>query len=223
MIDIRRKIIKRIHPEGIPAPVSNIYNILTKTGIFQEHYALVATELKKYCRKGKLADIGTGPGWLLLAIHKASPQLQLSGVDISHAMINKAKYNLHKKNNCKDIELLLGSVTELPYENNSIDCIVSTGSMHHWKDMEKGLTEIHRVLKKNSFALIYDLTLKIPDDIFKESVKKFGRYRMTLLWLHSFEEPFYSREEMESLPVNTPFKKGKTHFTGAICCLELRK
>lgn len=223
MIDIRRKIIKRFHPEGIPAPLSCIYNTLTRTGIFQQHYALVAEEVKKYCKKGKIVDIGTGPGWLLLAIRKAFPQLQLSGIDISPSMIEKAKYNLHKRNNCKDIELLLGSVTELPYEDNSIDCVTSTGSMHHWKDIPNGLTEIHRVLKKNSYALIYDLPLKIPDDIFKESVRKFGRYRMTILWLHSFEEPFYSREEMEALPINTPFKKGKTHFTGALCCLELRK
>ena len=223
MIDIRRKIIKKFHPEGIPAPFSYIYNTLTRTGIFQEHYALVATEIKKYCKKGKIVDIGTGPGWLLLAIRKVLPNLQLSGVDISPSMIEKAKYNIHKRNKCRDIELLVGSVTELPYEDNSIDCIVSTGSMHHWKDIPKALSEIYRVLKKNSYALIYDLTLKIPDDIFKESVKKFGRYRMTILWFHSFEEPFYSREEMESLPINTPFKKGKTHFTGALCCLELRK
>jgi len=42
-------------------------------------------------------------------------------------------------------------------------------------------------------------------------------------WLHSFEEPFYSVDEMESLSQSTPFENEGIHFTGAFCCLVLKK
>lgn len=223
MLNIWRQIIRKFHPEGIPPLGTKMYNILTGTDVFQKHYDLVAQDIIKYCRKGKLSDIGTGPGWLLLSIRKVLPELKLSGIDISPSMIEKAKLNIYKNQNNRDIELLAGSSAELPYPDNSIDCVVSTGSIHHWKDMNRGLTEIYRVLKKNSYALIYDLVQKLPEDIVEQNIKEFGRYKMVLLWLHSYEEPFYSVKEIESLPATTPFKKGDIHFTGGLCCLVLKK
>lgn len=223
MHNIWRKIIRKFHPEGIPSLGSKLYNFLTSSDIFQKHYNLVAQDIKKYCQTGKLLDIGTGPGWLLLSIRKVLPHIQLSGIDISPSMIEKAKENIYKTHNYNDIELLIGSASELPYPDNSIDCIVSTGSIHHWKEIQKGLTEIHRVLKNNSYALIYDLVQNLPKDIIKQNKKEFGKYKMILLWLHSFEEPFYSVKEIELLPTSTPFQKGDIHFTGALCCLVLKK
>lgn len=223
MINFWRSIIRTVHPEGIPALGSRLYNALTGTAIFQQHYDLVARDIHDYCRKGKLLDIGTGPGWLLAAIRKTAPRIELAGMDISPSMIDKAKENIHETQQYHDIDLLVGSASKLPYKDNSFDCVVSTGSIHHWKDIGKGLTEIHRVLKKNGHALIYDLIQKLPDNISRGNVKEFGRFKMILLWLHSFEEPFYTVEEMEALPASTPFHKGEIHFTGALCCLALKK
>ncbi|MFH1910516.1 MAG: hypothetical protein ABIK91_00580, partial [Pseudomonadota bacterium] len=44
-----------------------------------------------------------------------------------------------------------------------------------------------------------------------------------LLWLHSFEEPFLNAEEMDALGRRTDFVVEGTRFTGALCCLVLRK
>jgi len=43
------------------------------------------------------------------------------------------------------------------------------------------------------------------------------------LWLHSFEEPFLNAEQMEALGRRTDFVVKGTRFTGALCCLILRK
>ena len=223
MTSMWRKILRTFHPEGIPGPGSRVYNFLSSSGIFQRHYDLVAEDILRYCPEGRVLDIGTGPRWLLLSLRKIAPGLQLAGLDISPAMIDRAKENLHGKNGCADIELAVGSAARLPFADNSFECVVSTGSMHHWKDMAGGLTEIHRILKKNGHALMYDLVQKLPRDVFEQNRKEFGRYRMTLLWLHSFEEPFYSVREMELLPGSTPFGRGDMHFTGALCCLVMKK
>jgi hypothetical protein len=45
------------------------------------------------------------------------------------------------------------------------------------------------------------------------------------MWLHSFEEPFLDPEEMRLLAQQTRFGGGggETHFTGGLCCLEMRR
>ena len=49
------------------------------------------------------------------------------------------------------------------------------------------------------------------------------RLKMVLLWLHSFEEPFYSRNDLELLARPRLFNEGKIRFVGVMCCLVLKK
>lgn len=75
----------------------------------------------------------------------------------------------------------------------------------------------------NGDALLYDLVRDMPKAICEEVRAKFGGFRLALLWLHSFEEPFLNAEEMEALGRRTDFIVEGTRFTGALCCLMLRK
>jgi hypothetical protein len=52
---------------------------------------------------------------------------------------------------------------------------------------------------------------------------EFSKLKTLLFWLHSFEEPFYSRRDYESLAGPTLFKEGQTRFVGLLCCLVLKK
>jgi hypothetical protein len=83
--------------------------------------------------------------------------------------------------------------------------------------------EVHRVLKAGGYALIYDLVRKLPAGIVEEARREFGPLRTWMLWLHSFEEPFYSSEAMEALVPATSFRRGQTQFVGVLRCLLLRK
>lgn len=57
----------------------------------------------------------------------------------------------------------------------------------------------------------------------REVRSHFGSFRLALLWLHSFEEPFLNAREMVDLGNQTKFLVEGTRFTGALCCLVLRK
>ena len=70
---------------------------------------------------------------------------------------------------------------------------------------------------------MYDLVSDTPASILKEMAREFGRLKTSLFWLHSFEEPFYSRQDYESLAGSTLFKEGRTRFVGLLCCLILKK
>ncbi|HOP63741.1 MAG TPA: class I SAM-dependent methyltransferase [Spirochaetota bacterium] len=214
---------KLFHPEGIPWPFSDIYNLVSLMSVFQEHYKLVAEEISLTRKSGTLLDIGAGPGWLLIAFKRAKNGFSMTGVDISRGMIRRAERNIARAGYADEIRVTAGRAHSLPFDDDSFDVIVSTGSIHHWSEPEASMKEIRRVLKKEGEAWIYDLVKKIPPDIFAEIKKRYGSFRAALLWLHSFEEPFYDIEEFESLVPGSGLVHVDTHFTGALCSLHLKK
>jgi ubiquinone/menaquinone biosynthesis C-methylase UbiE len=223
MRSLFRRLIKIIHPEAIPGFAAKVYNKLSMTTVFQKHYALVAQDVLNYCPSGKILDVGTGPGWLLVELHKINPSFKITGVDISVGMIDRARMNLERNWIQNIIELKVATAKNLPFEDNYFDVVVSTGSMHHWKDTTSSLNEIYRVLKPGGYTLIYDLISNIPKPVLRQAIKDFGRLSMILMQIHDFEEPFYSVSDLEELVTNTKFKQGSTKFVGVLCCLILKK
>jgi len=214
---------KRLHPEGIPWPGSVLYNALSRSEIFRRHYELVAHDVAQYGTAHRLLDIGTGPGHLLLALGKTVPDAELVGVDLSPAMVEQAKGNVKTKAGDSRIEVLSANANALPFADGTFDCAISTGSLHHWNDPVHALSEAHRVLKAGGLCLMYDLVRDMPQGVRKEVRARFGGFRLAILWLHSFEEPFLNAEEMEALGRPTDFTVKGTRFAGALCCLVLRK
>jgi ubiquinone/menaquinone biosynthesis C-methylase UbiE len=111
----------------------------------------------------------------------------------------------------------------MPLADRSFDIVVSTGSIHHWKEVTACLNDIYRVLKQGGYALIYDFVSDTPVSILKEGAREFGRLKVLFLWLHAFEEPFYSRKTFELLVCPSSFKEGQTKFMGLFYCLILKK
>ncbi len=214
---------KRFHPEGIPWPGSLLYNAVSSSAIFRQHYDLVAHDIVHYGTAASILDIGTGPGRLLMALQKLLPEARLVGVDISSAMVAQARRNLEKGRRDTRVEVKVADVNALPFDDETFHCVVSTGSLHHWKDSNQALSEAYRVLKSGGHALIYDLVRDMPKAVCKDMRARFGGFHFALLWLHSFEEPFLNAEEMEALARKTDFTVEGTRFTGALCCLVLKK
>ena len=223
MLSPIRKVLKKFHPEGIPWPGTILYNAVSATNIFQRHYELIAQDVLNYCSKGSILDIGTGPGWLLVKLHYASPKLQITGLDISTSMVAKAQENINDAGLSDFIDVKKGESSDLPFADCSFDAVISTGSIHHWKDPTAGLNEIYRVLKHGGYALMYDLVSDTSESVIKEAAQEFGKFKMFLLWLHAFEEPFYSHKNFHLLARPTLFRNGQTRFIGVMFCLILSK
>jgi ubiquinone/menaquinone biosynthesis C-methylase UbiE len=218
-----RRLLKLVHPEGIPMVGTFVYNAFSGTSVFQRTYEVLARDIADRCPEGSLLDIGTGPGWLLVKLHERAPDLRLTGLDASGAMVARARQNIDRAGLSDRIDVDEGNASRLKYPDGSFDSVVSTASIHHWKDPTAALNEIHRVLEPGGLALLYDLVSDTPGPILKDVAREFGRLRMLLLWLHAFEEPFYSRHGLEELPRPTPFEEGQTRFVSVMCCLTLQK
>ena len=223
MLSYFRSLLKTFHPQGIPWPGTVLYNALSKSRVFQYHYELVAKDILTYAPGGRLLDIGTGPGRLLLKLAEYSKQLQLAGLDISAAMVSRAKANIKRAGLGGKIDIREGAAEKLPFADGFFDVVVSTGTVHHWKHPGACLDDIHRVLKTGGWALLYDLVRRTPRKIRQEFSWKCGRTRTTLFWLHSFEEPFYSEEAFRSLAAGSSFTVRDEKFVGLFYCMALKK
>ena len=104
-------------------------------------------------------DVGTGPGTLPLLIAAQSPHLSISAVDLSAEMIARATSaaDVRATPGARPIGLQVADVADLPFDDRSVDLVVSTLSMHHWADPAAGLREIVRVLRPGARAWIYDV------------------------------------------------------------------
>lgn len=223
MLSPARRLLKIFHPEGIPWPGTAFYNAISGTTIFQRNYELAARDIVSYCSEGSILDIGTGPGWLLVKLHQEFPRLLVTGLDASPSMVARARKNIANAGLSDVIEVKEGNASHIPFSDGSFDTVVSTGSLHHWKNPTAGLNDVYRVLKHGGYALMYDLVSDTPASVLKETAREFGTLKMVLLWIHAFEEPFYSRKDFELLARPTLFKEGRTRFVGAMCCLILKK
>ena len=143
--------------------------------------------------------------------------------DASPSMVAKARKNMIDAGLSDVIEVKEGNASNIPFADSSFDIVVSTGSIHHWKTPTTALNDVYRVLKPGAYALMYDLVSNTPASLLDEMAREFGKLKTMMFWLHSFEEPFYTRENFESLSQPTLFKKGQTQFVGVLCCLILRK
>ncbi len=222
-LSLPRRILKLFHPEGIPWPGSLFYNLGSSTDIFQRAYEVIARDILSYCSTGALLDIGTGPGWLLLKLHKQAPQMHLIGMDVSPSMVARAKDNIAAAGLADAIEIREGSASQIPFPDNLLDVVISTASIHHWKEPTIGISEIYRVLKPGSYALLYDVVSDLPQEVLKDMRHEYGGLPTWLFWLHGFEEPFYSQQVFARLAEGTAFKTGQTKFVSVLDCLVLQK
>ena len=218
-----RRLLKCLHPEAIPWPATAFYNLISSSRIFHKHYEMAARDILGHCSEGCLLDIGTGPGWLLLKLNEKSPGMRLIGLDASPSMVARARKNVADAGLADLIRIEEGKASRMPFSEDLFDVIVSTGSIHHWKDPVAALNDVYRVLKHHGYALMYDLVSDTPASVLDEMRQEFGWLKTRLFWLHGFEEPFYSRKNFESLARFSLFKEAKSEFVGLLCRLTLKK
>ncbi|AMC11803.1 ubiquinone biosynthesis methyltransferase UbiE [Lutibacter profundi] len=101
-----------------------------------------------------ILDIATGTGDLAinLAQTKAS---KIIGLDISEGMLEVGRKKIRKLNLDNTIEMVFGDSEKIPFKENSFDAITVAFGVRNFENLEKGLSEIYRVLKTGgTFAVL---------------------------------------------------------------------
>ena len=139
-------------PEAIPTPGAIFYNA-TVTKVLRKPETKIASYIVEKMGNGTILDLGSGTGYLSIEIARRAPGLQVYGIDLSRQMVKIARRHAKGVDN---IRFVFGNAAKLPFKDNSLDLVVSTGASHHWKTPRMVFDECYRVLKIGREAWIYD-------------------------------------------------------------------
>lgn len=140
----------------------------------------------------KVLDIATGTGDLAINIAKNTSAKNIIGLDISEGMLSVGKQKIAKQTLDDKIEMVLGDSESIPYESNSFDAITVAFGIRNFEHLDKGLTEILRVLKPNGTFVI--LETSVPTKwLYRQFYKFHGKYVLPFLGkLFSKEQSAYA-------------------------------
>ncbi|MFD7449604.1 class I SAM-dependent methyltransferase [Kitasatospora sp. NPDC059827] len=109
-------------------------------------------------RSGSVLELGCGPGYLGLEWMKQTESPgKLTGVDISEAMLRRARANAAGYGLAERCTYDCADVLTLPYQDDSFDHVFSSASLHEWADPVRALSELHRVLRPGGHYCVTDL------------------------------------------------------------------
>lgn len=104
-----------------------------------------------------ILDVATGTGDFAIESLSLKP-IKVIGIDISQGMLDKGIVKI-KKNGQEDIiELKYGDSENIPFEDNYFDAITVAFGVRNFEDLEKGLLEMKRVLKKGGMVVILEFS-----------------------------------------------------------------
>ena len=135
--------------------------------------------MERIPKKSKILDIGCGNGRNMLY-----EGYEFSGVDISNEFV---KICVSRGLNVKK-----GTMTDLPFEDNTFNVILSIASFHHLNnenDRNKALQEMKRILQPGGIVLLYVWSKNQP----KKTKRVFENYGDVLVPWKSKDGKIYNR------------------------------
>jgi demethylmenaquinone methyltransferase/2-methoxy-6-polyprenyl-1,4-benzoquinol methylase len=104
-----------------------------------------------------ILDVATGTGDFAIEALKLNPE-KIIGVDISEGMLEVGRKKMKSKGHENVIELKTGDSENLPFEENKFDAVIVAFGVRNFENLEKGLKEIHRVLKPNGRTVVLEFS-----------------------------------------------------------------
>ena len=103
----------------------------------------------------QILDIATGTGDFAIMLAKLNPD-KVIGLDISQGMLDMGIEKIKNKNLESLIDMVQGDSENMPFEDNTFDAITVGFGVRNFENLDKGLQEIHRVLKPSGILAILE-------------------------------------------------------------------
>lgn len=138
-----------------------------------------------------ILDIATGTGDLAISLNKTSAT-EILGLDISEGMLEVGRKKISDKQLNSKIKMLVGDSENLPFDDNSFDAITVAFGVRNFENLEKGLSEIYRVLKPAGVFVILETSVPTKT-LYKTGYSFYTKYIMpTIGKVFSKDQSAYS-------------------------------
>ena len=136
--------------------------------------------VREVCSGKNRTDIlamATGTGDFAIALARKSPAGgRITGIDISSEMLAGCRHKIEKKGLTEKISLMHGDCENLPFDDGKFDAVTAGFGVRNFENLEKGISEMFRVLKPGGKAVI--LELSTPDGRLIGSLYRFYFHRV---------------------------------------------
>jgi SAM-dependent methyltransferase len=158
-------------------------HMLTDVMGCKEGYIEMSKRIPTSCKS--LLDLGCGTGLELDEILKVMPDLDITGIDLTQAMLDKLKL----KHPDKSMNLICGSYFEVPFGIDKYECAISFQTMHHFShDQKIGIYKrIYQALKPAGIYIECDYMVETQ----KEEDFYFSEYARIRKELNLIDSNFY--------------------------------
>jgi ubiquinone/menaquinone biosynthesis C-methylase UbiE len=171
-----------------------------------KEYAHLATD--HVSNGGSVLEIATGPGYFCIELAKLGDFI-ITGLDISNDLIQIARSNAQQAG--VKVDFLQGNASNLQFPDTSFDFIFCSWAIKNFREPQKVLNEMYRVLKPGGTALIIDLNHDAASQEWNKYSSSLGLKGMTALFMKlAFRiqrSGAYSKSKFVELIRSTPFQK----------------
>lgn len=151
---------------GKKEQVAEMFNNISHRYDFLNHFLSLgidilwrkkAVKLLKQDQPKQIVDVATGTGDFALEALALNPD-RIVGVDISAGMLEMGKQKMKKKGVDHIIDMQMGDSEKLLFEDNTFDAAIVAFGVRNFENLEKGLSDMHRVLKPGGKTVIIEFS-----------------------------------------------------------------
>ena len=116
-----------------------------------------AVKLMKQVNPTRVLDMATGTGDFALESLVLKPT-EIVGLDISEGMLDMGRQKMKKRGVDHIISMRLGDSEAIPYDDNYFDALTVGFGVRNFQNLEKGLSDMLRVIKPGGMAVILEFS-----------------------------------------------------------------
>lgn len=105
----------------------------------------------------RVLDVATGTGDLAIAVQRGTGA-EVVGLDLSQKMLEVGIEKVKKNNLETKISMMKGDAENLPFADNEFDGVTVAFGVRNFENLEKGLSELRRVVKDNKSVYILEFS-----------------------------------------------------------------
>ncbi len=150
---------KKVQVEQMFDQISNRYDFLNHflSLNIDKVWRRNAVRLLEDFQPDSILDIATGTADFALSATRLKPS-RITGIDLSEGMLAIGRQKVKRRGLEQTIELIKGDSEALPFEENSFDAAIVAFGVRNFENLEKGLSEIYRVIKPGGGFIVLEFS-----------------------------------------------------------------